>query len=451
MTRYLVNPLVLFLAVWSTAVALYLGGVYAGTFPSPQSALWAAVLLNVGGFTLGYLTWAAFQRLTPAARLAPSHARVLSPERITRMLQVAGLMGLFALSLAVYRTGVIASHLGMSLPQLLTDPGMLRVGFAMFVTAGVFETSWIVMLNSVTSSLFSLGFVLLGVFLHVEVGRRKYVYLAGFLLITLATGLTSVSRYEATVNIVYMVFAYCVVSSTRQRQDRRPACSDADRRFSQCPHGHTTNGLRLPMPPVARGHRVLAVLLPLAATATLFFVIDLLLRKSAEYGRPDRLQGFVYHLFWYLASPLAAFNEFLATFDGRYHLGQYMFFPFYKWLSRFHLAPEADISVFGEFVLIPYAANVYTYLRNFYEDFGMIGVVAAPYALGLAVSALRTRAAAYFPYLNLYLVLLVFILFSFYNFFLFSNQVYLQILFGFLLFRYELPDAMRRSCAWTEV
>ncbi len=407
MTRYLVNPLVLFLTVWGTALALYTGGVCAGTFPAPVPALWAAVLLNVGGFVLGYLTWAAFQRLLPPAQLAPFPAKVLSPERIVRMLQLTGLMGLIALSLAVYRTAVIASHLGMSLRELLTSPGMLRNGFAMFVTAGVFETSWIVMLNSVTSSLFSIGFVLLGVLLHVDTSRRKYLYLIGFLLITLTVGLTSVSRYEATVNIVYMVFAYCLVRSL----DRRPGA----------------------------GHRILTLLLPLVAVAVLFFLIDLLLRKSADYNQPTHLQGFLYHLFWYLASPLAAFNEFLTTFDGRYHLGQYMFFPFYKWLYRFHLVPETDISVFGEFVLIPYAANVYTYLRNFYEDFGLIGVTVAPYALGLATSALRARAAGYFPYLNLYLVLLVFILFSFYNFFLFSNQVYLQILFGFLFLRYRLP------------
>ncbi len=409
MMRYIVNPLVLFLAVWGTAVALYLGGVYAGTFPQPQSTLWAAVLLNLGGFSLGYVTWATFRRFMPFAEPAPSRAKVLSPERIARLLPLTVLMGLLALALALYRTAVIAAGMGTSVPDLLTHPGVLRDGFAMFVTAGVFETSWIVMLNSVTSSLFSIGFILLGVLLHVDTRPRKYFYLMGFLLITLATGLTSVSRQEATVNIVYMMFAYCFIRSV----DRHPAA----------------------------GHSVLAILLPLAAVAVLFFIIDLLLRKSAEYDQPDRLQGFLYHLFWYMASPLAAFNEFLATFDGRHHLGQYMFFPFYKWLYRFHLAPETDISVFGEFVLVPYLANVYTYLRNFYEDFGMIGVVTAPYVLGLASSALRARAADFFPYLNLYLVLLVFILFSFYNYFLFSNQVYLQILFGFLLFRYAVHES----------
>lgn len=406
MTRYLVNPLALFLVVWGTAVALYTGGVYAGTFPAPVPMLWATVLLNVAGFSLGYLTWATFRRLLPPAEPVPSRARVLSPGQITRLLPWTGLAGLLALALAVYRTAIIASSFGMTVPELLTHPGMLRDGFAMFVTAGVFQTSWIVMLNSVTNSLFSIGFILLGVLLHVDPGRRKYFYLFGFLLIALTISLTSVSRQEATANIVYVVFAYLFIRSV----DRRPAA----------------------------GHRILTLLLPLMAAAVLFFLIDLFLRKSAAYDRPDRLQGFVYHLFWYLASPLAALNECLATFDGLYHLGQYTFFPFYKWLSRFHLAPEADISVFGEFVLIPYAANVYTYLRNFYEDFGMIGVVTAPYALGLATSALRARAAGYFPYLNLYLVLLMLILFSFYNFSLFSNQSYLQMLFGFLFFRYEL-------------
>lgn len=421
MTRYLVNPLALFLAVWVTAVALYAGGLCVGTFPVPQAALWVAVLLNVGGFSLGYLTWATFQSRWPPAAPTLSYAKVLSPDRIVRLLQLTGLAGLGALSLGIYRTAVIASQLGTTLRGLLTDPGTLRAGFAMFVTAGVFETSWIVMLNSITSGLFSIGFVLLGVLLRVDAGRSKYFYLCSFLLVTLATGLTSVSRYEATVNIVYMVFAYCVVRGFNgQKQE------------SQWQLTRPSASLRLPLPPMS-------VLLPLVAVAVLFFVIDMLLRKSAEYGRPDRLQGFGYHLFWYLASPLAAFNEFLTTFDSHYHLGQCTFFPFYKWLSRFGLVPEADISVFGEFVVIPYVANVYTYLRNFYEDFGMIGVVTAPYVLGLAASALRARAGRGLPYLNLYLVLLVFILFSFYNFFLFSNQVYLQILFGFLFFRYRVP------------
>jgi oligosaccharide repeat unit polymerase len=405
MTRYIVNPLVLFGVVWTTALGLYAGGVYTGTFAPPAPLLWVAVLLSMGGFSLGYLTWSAFQPSTLPAGPASLNARAFTPERIVRALWLTGLMGLIALALSLYRTAVIAANLGMSLRQLLADPAMLRIGFAMFVTAGVLQTSWLVMLSSITNALFSVGFVLLGVFLYVDPGWRKYFYSCGFLLTTLAIGLTSVSRYEATVNIAYLVFTYCLVSSL----DRRGRAK----------------------------RRLLRMLLPLATLVVLFFIIDSLLQKSTLYNRTDRLAGFLYHLFWYLASPLAALNELLTTFDGHHHLGQYTFFPLYKWLCRFHLAPEANISIWGEFVFVPYVANTYTWLRNFYEDFGLPGVTVAPYILGWAAAALRTRAV-WFPYLNLYMILLLFILFSFYNYFLFSNQVYLQALFGFLFFRYSL-------------
>jgi hypothetical protein len=36
MIQFIANPLCLFLMVWGGAAVLYLGGVLAGTFPSPQ-------------------------------------------------------------------------------------------------------------------------------------------------------------------------------------------------------------------------------------------------------------------------------------------------------------------------------------------------------------------------------------------------------------------------------
>jgi len=88
---------------------------------------------------------------------------------------------------------------------------------------------------------------------------------------------------------------------------------------------------------------------------------------------------------------------------------------------------------------------VYTYLRNFYEDFGVLGVAVGPYVLGWTSAAIREKARRHLQYLNLYLVLLLFILFSFYNYYLSSNQIYLQILFGFVLFRYRIPDGQQDS------
>jgi oligosaccharide repeat unit polymerase len=94
-------------------------------------------------------------------------------------------------------------------------------------------------------------------------------------------------------------------------------------------------------------------------------------------------------------------------------------------------------------VYIPYPANVYTYLRSFYEDFGLLGVAVVPYLFGGLLAALQGPAGRYVPCLYLYVALLTPILFSFFSYPLLSSQFYLQILFAFLFFRYTLRDSRR--------
>jgi oligosaccharide repeat unit polymerase len=410
----------MFLLVWSTATILYLGGVLAGTFPFPKPLAVGAFLLNIGTFCLGYLTWSLFQNLTPASLdLLPGlgPAPPLTRDRLARALKVTLLVGLGILLMEMYRIAVLASHFNTSWSYLLTHPSTLRLRLVMFIASNVFQTSGMVMVLSLTNSIFSIGFVLLGVFLYTDRTRWKYVYLAAFLFISLVVGLLHLSRYEVTANILYLVLAYCFLHA--QESVKSQVSSFKSSYFK--------------------------LLIPILAVVLLFVAIDLLLRKSAAYGQANRLQGFAFHLYWYIASPLAAFNDFLTTFNGAYEWGQNTFFPVYKWLCRFHLVHEAEIALYGEKVYLPFMANVYTYLRNFYEDFGLLGVVVAPYLLGWATAAVRLRARRHFQFLNLYLVLLMFILFSSYNFFLLSNQNYLQVAFGFLFFRYEFGGSHEAS------
>ncbi len=438
MTQCLVNPLCVFLGVWGVATILYLGGIWAGTFPLPGSRAVAVFLLNVGTFSLGYLTWSLFQclplrsgragDLTLDSGVGESPIRVglkpLTRRRLVLALQFTLLVGGAALLLEFYRLTLLAARFNTSWSYLITHPTVFRMRLVQFIGTNVFQTSSTVMLLSLTNSIFSIGFVLLGLFLYLDRTAWKYFYLCAFLLISLIIGLLHLSRYEMTANILYLVFAYCVVHAQNSFKFRVSSFK------SSCFTLRTSH---------------FKLVVPILTIGVLFLLIDLLLRKSAEYGQTNRLQGFAFHFWWYMASPLAAFNEFVATFPGDYGLGQNTFFPLYKWLCRFHLAPETEISFYGEKVLIPYMTNVYTYLRNLYEDFGLWGVTIAPYLLGGTLAAIRERAGRCFHFLNLYLVLLMFVLFSFYNFYLFSNQIYLQVLFGFLLFRYEIPGADPRK------
>ncbi len=406
MMECLTDPLFVFLAVWATAGTLYLAGVFTGIFPSPSALTQGALLLNVVTFSLGYLTWTAFKGLAPQdIELPPVHDGPPT-KRIQRALTFTLLMGVIALLLMLYRVALIAAHFHTGFLDLLRQPALLRFGLVLFLEMAVSQTSLVVKLISLTSGFFAIGFVLLGLFLHLDTTSRKYIYLGGFLLLALAICLTNLSRYDMTVYVMYLILAYCATGPLTRRERLR---------------------------------RVTWNLLPPAlAVVLIFVVIELLLRKSAAYSQTERLRGILFSFYWYLASPIAALNEFFAGFRGGYELGQNTFFPFFKWLHRFHLIPEPDMSVFTEWVFVPHATNVYTYLRNFYEDFGLLGVAVVPYALGWLMAVLKDRAGRYFPFLVLYVFLLVPIAFSFYSYPLLSSQFYLQILFGFTFFRYEL-------------
>jgi len=420
MMECLAHPLLLFLSVWGVTLALYLGGVLAGTFPSPHALTVGTLSLNLVTFPLGYLTWTLFKDLIPldldrdpkrdTSRLGTHtprpDAKLLTPRRMQRALNITLVLGVIALLLMLYRIALIAGYSHIDFWELVQKPRVLRFHLVRYIESGASKTSLMTMLLSLTSGLFAIGFVFLGVFLRLDETIRKYAYLLGFLLVALTTCLLNLSRYDMTVSILYLILAYCVTSLSVHREQRRRLTRD--------------------------------LLLPMAAVVIIFIAVELLLRKSGSYGEAGSWRGVLFSFYWYLASPIAAFNDFLGSFQGDYGLGQKTFFPFYKWLYRLDLVPQPNISNYGEFVHIPYPANVYTYLRNFYEDFGLLGVALVPYALGWLTAAIKDRARRSFPFLNLYVFLLVPIFFSFYSYPLLSSQFYLQILFGFVFFRYEL-------------
>jgi oligosaccharide repeat unit polymerase len=356
------------------------------------------------------VTWTLFRRLSPPQpEFVAWSYEPLRRKKMAGALRFTLLMGIIALSVGLYRVAVVAAHFQSNFFYLILHPGLLRLRLVIYLGTTFTRISYIPMIISLTSSFFAVGFVLLGVYLYLEERKRKYFYLAGFLTVSLAIGLTNLSRFEVTVNILYLIMAYSFMYSTDRRKSPRRAVFD--------------------------------IVVPFASIAALFVAIDLLLGKSALYGHTDRLRGALFSTYWYIASPLAAFNEFISTSDGHHHLGEYMFYPFYKWFYRFGLAPEPQMSYYGEKVYLPFMTNVYTYLRNIYEDFGIIGIAVVPYLLGWATCAVRLKAARSFAYLNLYLVLLAMIFFSFYNYYLVSNQIYLQILFAFVFFGFELQDS----------
>jgi oligosaccharide repeat unit polymerase len=407
--RCAANPLLLFLAVWTMAIALYLGGVFTGLFPAPHALTTVALSLNIGAFSLGYLTWTLFKGLPPERLELPrTNVAPSLSARMQRALAFTLLMGVIALLLMFYRVVQIAARIDTGVFALLTNPPLLRYHLIEFLMMSAWQTSPTTMLISLTSGFFAMGFILLGVFLRLDATARRYVYLCGFLLVAFATCMVNLSRYDMTTSIMYLVLAYCMTAASARRQTGRRLVRD--------------------------------LLPPLLGVVIIFVIVELLLHKSAIYHQSGGWRTHVFPFYWNVASSLAAFNDFLGRFHGVPALGERTLPAFFKWFHRFHLIAPHTFPILYEFIYIPHAVNTYTYLRIFYEDFGLLGVAIVPYAYGVLMAALQEPARRHFQYLNVYILLLVPLLFSWFHYCLQSSQFYLQILFGFVLFRYELPD-----------
>jgi oligosaccharide repeat unit polymerase len=403
------NPLFLFLAAWGAATLFYALGVLGGISSRGLGMVLGAVLLNVTAFTLGYLTWNTVCAMRPTTlRVAPGPGVPLTAGRMKWSLRITLAFGLVAFGLCMARLVAIASYNSLAPIHLLTDPLLWRRKLVQFVGEGLYETRLSSIAISVSYSLFSVGFVFLGIWMYMGRRRSRYVYLAAFLLLGLAMGMLNLSRKEVVVHLLFVILAYLFM--------------------------HRLYGFR-DMRQVAR-----SLLGPFLIGVLLFVLVDVFLKKSLDYGIGGRLAGSFFSLYWYIASPLAALGEFLANHQGDYLMGQSLFLPIYKWLDRFDLVPPTTMVFFSEKVYVPYMANVFSYLRTIYEDFGMLGIAIFPYALGWIASVMQRRAATFLPYLNIYLVLLVLIIFSFYNYLFVSNQFYLQMALPLVLFRFRLTD-----------
>jgi len=418
MVKYVVNPFFLFISIWCFAVLSYLGGVYTGLLPEANTITLALIFLNIIMFLLGYLTWSLFGQLNlEKQRQYQISATMLTQQNIKSALKVTYLFGIVVLLLYVYRIVIVASSRGMVFWELIANPVLMREQLVAFIDSSVYNTSRIPMLTSILisvgNSIFSIGFVLLGIFFYRENRKTRYLYVLLYLFLLISMGLLTLSRKEVVVNILYLLFAYMLTHSICRRKKPKKVFFD--------------------------------LFVPLISTVLLFALIDILLGKSQVYGHENRFAGFAFSLYWYIVSPLAGFNEFITNFDGNYSLGENMFFPICKWLYRLNLIELSEISVYGEKVHVPYLANVYSYLRNVYEDFGIFGIAIVPYTIGWVSSTLRRGSRIYFPVLNLYVILLVFIFFSFYNYFFISNQVYLQAFFALVFFRFDLRNLRKHD------
>lgn len=105
--------------------------------------------------------------------------------------------------------------------------------------------------------------------------------------------------------------------------------------------------------------------------------------RSGGFDSNIGLYSYVESYLLYSTGSFTAFSEYLKTAIPNSTQGWALFYPWFKLLSRFGLIENPGFSFIYEFVYIPMGFNVFTYLRDIYSDFGMLGIIIVPYLLGI--------------------------------------------------------------------
>ncbi len=77
---------------------------------------------------------------------------------------------------------------------------------------------------------------------------------------------------------------------------------------------------------------------------------------------------------------IPSLSQFLETTDSELGLGAYTFNPFFKWFG------DKDISFYYPPAHIPFECNIFSYLREFYVDYGFLGMICLNMILGFLAS-----------------------------------------------------------------
>lgn len=133
------------------------------------------------------------------------------------------------------------------------------------------------------------------------------------------------------------------------------------------------------------------IMIGLGALVALFVLVGM---ARSRNGIEDPLRGFarfsmpsaLLQVYIYLTGPFHAFSQHLATGSGDLAWGQNLLTPLAKILGVLGF-PGVDSNMLKMVtvrppIFIPFWFNTYTYLMDWYADFGVIGILLGPYLLG---------------------------------------------------------------------
>ena len=343
-----VSPFSVYYVAWFSSLALYGAGWIAYT--PVRSSTWLLIALSLAAFGAGWsIPYLAWDRRS--ARDAAELGRAISAERLYQAIRFCFVLG--AIGLAVFLYSV---HSTLGLAEYIEAPHEIRQAMAAggAVSEGIKPFNWLNVSNVVLASLylFALG------------GRRKWT--VWFVLVfSMAAVLLMEDRTRFFYATLWAGFLLC-------------------------------HSMKLQAKKIAAGLGIVAVLL-----LAQFLAVAAWLGKVAE-NSPVLLESAqassatlaLLPPYMYATSSFPALQAYLDSAPRSTH-GAMTFYPVFKLLKLVDPTLEPP-AIVADFVSIPFEANTFTWLHQFYTDFGIAGVLIGPLVTGLLASGLyfhmlRTR------------------------------------------------------------
>ncbi|MCX7928962.1 MAG: oligosaccharide repeat unit polymerase [Patescibacteria group bacterium] len=145
------------------------------------------------------------------------------------------------------------------------------------------------------------------------------------------------------------------------------------------------------------GNKIMPGILSIVILLAAVFTIISSVRHTTMYfkGETQEMQyirntmPFSPAIYYYLSAPPVGFSEYLRHEREKVPPGSYTFRSIFNVMAKFGLTETSPLH--SSFVTTPELINTGTYLREIYTDFGPLGILLFPYALGALLSILAIK------------------------------------------------------------
>jgi oligosaccharide repeat unit polymerase len=385
-----------FLSVWGITITLY-NTISLGLY-EVRPFTWGIISISLVTVVIGYLT-VFFLYKDENFEEQKKQKSTISLQLILRVLIIVSILSFIGTLLYLYSLSAQAG----SIMEFLSNPVKARMAVTLIERQSIENWNPVIAATNYLASVNIFG-VLLGGYYFIF-GEKMRIISVLPLINSVFFSLISFQRYFFIQ--IFVIWIFCIIYSLYfQNRDIRKK----------------------------QGLKVLLLISASGAGILLFVVGIFLARIDYGTGEVDMIQTTSWALervSLYLVSELVALDRYLFDTESLLY-GLSIFRSFIKWLIRVGIYDVSlGLNVYYEFTNVgKLTVNTYTYIRPFYEDFGVYGLLILNFIFGAIGSFTTHNLLVKFSFVRLYLASLIF-----FGYFLsFFNSTFLNLTMYIFLF-----------------